>query len=136
MGRPGDNQGTSMGPHSLGQDRSGQDRIMIDRLYINYKKADFDFENFSYEDKHFLSQIMEACDLIDVNIEYLQEWQKNRFDFFKDILFSIYFSTNRFILNKVNYQILGVVESKCLDIENIENYFNYFRTALINKLIE
>lgn len=136
LGRPMDDQWTTMGPHSLGQSRSGQDRIMIDRLYINYKKVDFDFENFSYEDKHFLTQIMEACDLTDVNIEYLQEWQKNRFDFFRDIIFSIYFSTSRFILNKVNYQILGVVESKCLEAEKIENYFNYFRTALINKLIE
>lgn len=136
MGRPRDDHGTTMGPHSLGQSRSGQDRIMIDRLYINYKKADFDFENFSYEDKHILNQIMKACELIEFNSEYWQEWQTNRFDFFRDIIFSIYFSSNRFILNKVNYQMLCAIETKCLDVENIENYFNYFKVALINKLTE
>ena len=109
---------------------------MIDRLYINYKKADFDFENFSQEDKNNLIQIMKMCELVEIDTKYLQEWQKNRFDFFRDIIFNIYFSNNKFILNRINYQMLCSVENKCIAAENIENYFNYFKTAVINKLIE
>lgn len=109
---------------------------MIDRLYINYKKADFDFENFSQEDKNNLIQIMKKCELVEIDVAYLQDWQKNRFDFFRDVIFNIYFSNHKYILNNLNYSIFCLIENKCLEIQNIENYFNYFRTALINKLIE
>lgn len=136
IGRPRDSQWTVKGPHSLGQVSLGQDRLMIDRLYINYNKADFDFENFSQEDKNRLIQIMKKCELVEIDSSLLQEWQKNRFNFFRDIIFNIYFSNHKYALSNVNYQMFCSIENKCLEIENIENYFNYFKTALINKLIE
>jgi len=142
VGRPRDNQGTSMGPHSLGQSSLGQDRLMIDRLYINYNKRDFDFENFSYEDKQNISKVFENCELgfsdleIGKNNDFFTDVQLKRFDFLRDILLDIYFSNVRFILSRVNYQTLCFVENRCLGYENVENYFNYFKTALINKVIE
>ena len=142
VGRPRDNQGTSMGPHSLGQSSLGQDRLMIDRLYINYNKRNFDFENFSYEDKQNISKVFENCELgfsdleISKDNDFFTDVQLKRFDFLRDILLDIYFSNIRFILSRINYQMLCFVENRCLGYENVENYFNYFKTALINKVIE
>lgn len=138
VGRPRDNQWTSMGPHSLGQSSLGQDRLMIDRLYINYNKRDFDFENFLYEDKQNLTEILKNCELsfCDTLNNVFTESQIKRFEFLRDVLFDIYFSNNRFVLSKVNYQILCLIEDRCKGYENVDNYFNYYKTALINRIVE
>lgn len=132
MGRPMDNQMASLGPHSL-----GQSSIVIDR-YNNYIKRSFDFENFAYSDVEKLKNILSQCELLvsDEYSEILEEKQLNRFNFLRDIVTDIYFSNNRNLLLRLNYPYLCNIEEKCRNYQNISDYFNYYKAALINSLIK
>lgn len=113
--------------------------LEIDRYINNYNKKDLDLKNSKKIME--LEKIYERAELvIDDNVKHLIDpYQIKRIYFFQDVVADIYGSTNRLLLQKLSYELIIKIENACRKVceeTEIEDYFKYFKSALINELIK
>ena len=111
--------------------------IEIDRYINNYNKKDLKLKN-SQELLNLENLYKQSELIIDDNVKHLiAPYQINRIYFLQDVVADIYNSINRMLLQKLSYELIIKIENACREVnkeKTIEDYFNYFKSALINGL--